>query len=52
MADEAQEIILMGDSAGGGIALALSITVNEENIGPKTFKNNLAVSLAGYINGR
>ena len=41
MADEAQEIILMGDSAGGGIALALSITVNKENIGPKPSKTIL-----------
>ena len=29
-----QEIILMGDSAGGGIALALSIAINKDNITP------------------
>ena len=33
-----QEIILMGDSAGGGLALALSIAINEENMGPKPLK--------------
>ncbi len=33
-----QEIILMGDSAGGGMALALSIAVNKGNIMPKPSK--------------
>ena len=33
-----QEIILMGDSAGGGIALALSIAANKENIDLKPSK--------------
>ena len=29
-----QEIILMGDSSGGGIALALAIAINKDNIAP------------------
>ncbi len=35
------EIILMGDSAGGGIALALSIATSKEDIGPKPAKTIL-----------
>ena len=41
LADEAQEIILMGDSAGGGIALALTIAISKENINPKPSKTIL-----------